>query len=456
MKINRTEILLHSVKRLLRRNADVNIHRLLIKSHHAEIAAVIRQLPDEDGVSVINQIRGTEKELDTFVELEGKFIQTYLEITNDKDHIADVMHKLPEDEAAALLAEIDEDISQEILSLMKDSKKEEVKEILQYGEDTCGRIMAVNTFVLNQNLTAKEAIAEIQNSKDLESLFYIYIMDDYDKLVGVVSMRQVLQVKPSRVIKEFMSRDVIHVNVYDSQEKAANFIEDYNFVSLPVVDDEGKLVGMVTVDDVIDYIRDEADEELLQLAGVEPEAIDDFSFWRAFGSRVLWYGLLFIGGVLCSEIILYFFSKFPREIAYLCFAPLVLRLGGSTAIQSITFINQGILDKDIERSRAVRALWGQTGITLLVALLLAGSVFIYGKVRLSDNDIVPMGLALGLMAVTIFSLIIGLVIPIIFDKLKFDSLQASSRFVHFLMDALNLLVFFKFLRVWNSFMNGGL
>jgi len=443
-------MLLHSVTRLLRRNAQSNIYRLLAKAHPAEIAAVIRQLPDEDGVAVISQIRGSDKEPDTFVELEGKFLQTYLNITEDKAHIVEVMQKLPEDEVAALLAEIDPEDSDEILSLMKGSKKEDVHEILQYGEDTCGRIMAVNVFSLNQNLSAKQAIAEIQKSKGLESLFYIYIVDDYGSLMGVVSMRQILQVKPARVLKDFMTRDLIQVNVYDSQEKAASFVEEYNFVSLPVVDDERRLVGMVTVDDVIDYIRDEADEELLQLAGVEPEAIDDFSFWRAFSSRAIWYGLLFIGGVLCSEIILHFFSYFPKEVAYLCFAPLILRLGGSVAIQSITFIDQGILNLDIERSRAVRALWGQTAITMLVALLLAVAVFIYGYLRLAETPIMPLGLAVGLITVTIFSVSIGLIIPIIFHKLKFDSLQASSRFVHFLMDALNLFVFFQFLWIWNK------
>ncbi len=435
----------HSITRLLNRNADANIRRILEKSHPSEIAAVIRELPDEDGVHVIGQIKDTNQEPETFVELEGKFVQTYIDITSDKAHIAKVMQELPEDEVAALLAELEEETKEEILSLMKKSTKEEVTEILQYAEDTCGRIMAVNVHKFEQNIMAKEAISQIQNTKNVESIYYIYVVDEDECIVGVISLRQLLQVQGSRKLKDFMSRDVVKMNVFDSQEKAANYVEEYNFVSLPVEDDEGKLVGMVTVDDVIDYIRDEAQDDVLQMAGVEAEAIEDFSYWRAFGSRTLWYGLLFIGGILCSEIILYYFKFFPKEIALLCFAPLVLRLGGSMATQTHTFVTQGILEVDIERSRAIKAFWGQIMITLLVAILLSVAVFSYSYFRFENLMMFSLGLGLGVVMVTVISISIGLLIPLIFQKLNFDPQPASSRFIHFLMDAISLLVYFRFL-----------
>lgn len=450
MKMTKTEMLVQSVFRLLRRGARGHIERLLAKAHPSEIAAVVRHLALEDAIAVIRMNRDMEKEAKTFVELEGKFLQRYLDATGEKTHVAEVMQRLPEDEVAALLAELTPGTKEELLSLMKGTKKEEVSEILQYGEDTVGRIMAVNVFCLDQNMTAREAIDKIQQSSGLESLFYVYIVDEGGVLMGVVSMRQLLQVEANRVLKNFMTTEVLRVNVYDSQEKAAHLVAEYNLVSLPVVDDSGKLVGMVTVDDVIDYIRDEADDELLQFTGAEAEAIDDFSFWRAFVTRSVWYALLFVGGIFSSEIILYFFSSFPPEVISLCFAPLALRLGGSVAIQSITFINQGIFDENIERVRAWRALWGQSLTTLLVACLLGGGVFAYGYVRLSQEMALSLGLGLGLILVTLFSICMGLMIPALFHKLRFDSLQASSRFVHFLMDAMNLFVFFQFLRVWRG------
>ena len=443
MKVNKSKLLFESIVRLLRRGARDHIERLLIKSHPSEIAAVVRKLADEEGVFVINQIQNMEKKAETLVELEGKFLQTFLDETQDREHIAKVVQTLPMEETANLLADLEDENKEEILSLMKKSAKEDVSEILQYGEDTCGRIMAINFFAINQSKTAAEAISEIQKNKNLESVFYIYVVDDLDKLVGVVSLRQILQVKSNRKLKEFMINDVIWVDVYDSHEKAASYVEEYNFVSLPVVDEFGILQGIVMVDDVIDFIRDEAQEEALQIAGVDPEAIDDFSFWRSLGLKSIWYGLLFIGGILCSEIVLYYFSHFPEEVIFLCFAPLVLRFGGSIATQNITLLNQGILDLEIEKSRAYKTVWGQNGIALLVSVFLAAAIYGYSFFRFSQMDL-SLSLSLGIIVVSIVSMVLGLLVPIIFFKMKLDSSKASSRFVHFLMDAISLFVFFQF------------
>lgn len=450
MKMSKTEMLLHSITRLLRRDATSHIKRLLEKSHPSEIAAVVRQLPTEDGMAVMLELKDMENEPETFVELEGKFLQAYIEHTDNKAHVAEIMHRLPEDEVAALLSDIDDDVAVEILSLTKESTQEEVTEILQYGEDTCGRNMAVNVFSLNQNMKAKEAIEAIQNSDNIESIFYVYIVDDFTRLVGVVSLRQILQVKPSRDIKEIMTRDVVKVNVFDKQERAAQLVEEYNFVSLPVVDDTGHLLGMVTVDDVIDYIRDEAQEEVMNMAGVEAEAIDDFSYFRSFLSRIIWFGLLFLGGILSSEIILYFFPDLPEAILPLCFAPLVLRLGGSASTQITTLTQQAVLNVEIEHERALRALWGQIFVMTLVSILLALWLTIYGVLRFQQLPVVPLGIGVGLVMVTVFAMLIGLIVPIIFEKLRFDSLKASSRFIHFLMDGFSLLVFFQFLMFWHE------
>lgn len=450
MKINRTEMLIHSVTKLLHRDADAHIIKMLKKSHPSEVAALLRQLSTEDARKITECMRGLEIEAETFVELEGKFLQAYLDWTDDKAHVIKLFQELPEDEVAGLLSDIDEDLSEELLSLMRKTTQDEVKEILQYEEDTCGRAMAVNVFHMSQEATAKETIEEIQNSSELESVFYVYVVDEFEKLVGVVSLRQILQVRSNRKLKTFMTTDVIRVNVHDNQEKASHFVEEYNFVSLPVVEDDDTLAGMITVDDVIDLIRDEAQDEVLQIAGVESEAIDDFSFWRAFGFRILWFGLLFLGGVFSSELILHYYSHFPRDIHYLCFAPLILRLGGSVTTQTMAFMHQSLLSDDIERQRAAKAFRGQVGTTLLVTILLALAVMGYDYYRLSFDLVMPLGLGLGLVTVAVLSTLIGMIVPYAFDKMNLDSVTQSSRFVHFLMDVISLYIFFQFLWLWRN------
>ena len=451
MEVKKSEILLDTIVRLTRRNARTNIRRLLLKSHPSEVAGVIRQLPDHQGVELISEIRGSDIEAETFSELGGVFLETYLSRKDDKPHITEVLQRLPEDEAAKLLADIDKELAAEIMSLMHVGTQAEVAEILQYDENTCGRIMAVNVFALNQNLTAREGIDAIQNTSSPESLFYIYVIDDFENLVGVISLRQLLQVDKGLKLADFMNRDVTRVHAYQTQEEAAHYIEEYNYVCLPVVNETGKLIGMVTVDDIIDYIRDEAQDDVLQMAGVEKEAIEDFSFKRAFLSRGFWYLILFAGGILTSELIISFFPNFPESIYLLSFAPLVLRLGGSVATQTSTFLHQGILSNDIEHSRAVRALWGQNAVTLVVSILLAAATFLFSMLRHPGHMAYALGTALGLMAVALSSMILGHIVPYLSAKIRVDSLKVSSRFFHFTMDVLSLLIFFVFVWRWKIY-----
>lgn len=449
MRVKKSKILYDTITRLMRRQAHGNIRRMLLKSHPSEIASVVRQFPTEEAITLMEEIRGSDVEAKTFTELESAFLGSYLSVRDDKPHIAEVLQKLPDDEAAALLADLPTALAQEIISLMKGSTQAEVNEILQYAEDSCGRIMAVNVMSLNQDSTAAQAIGHIQSQPHTESLYYIYVIDEFGNLVGVVSLKQLLQVDGSRSLKDFMVREVVKVNVYDSKVKAADCIEEYNFVSLPVVDDAGKIMGMVTVDDVIDVIREEAQDEVLEMAGVEPEALEDFSFWRALSSRGLWYALLYLGGILCSELILHFFTDFPDRILILCFSPLAMRMGGSIAFQGMTFVNQGILNTGIDRGRATQALWGQNVVTLTMGLLLSLSVFFYMFFRFDNYHDVALIMGLALLVVAIVSALVGVALPFLFSLLRLDPLRASTRFVHFLMDGVSLVVFFKFsLKFW--------
>lgn len=448
---SKTDLLYDSIKRLQRRDAKAHIRKMLLKAHPSEVAAVIRQLSDDEAVELISLIRNSSVEVDVFSELGSGFLETYLDLNDsDKEHIAHVIQKIDHDDAAAILDEIDTDLADELMGLMKEAKKNELSEILDYEEDSCGRIMNKSVFFMNQDSTAKEAIESLQKTA-ASSVFYIYVVDDFKNLIGVCSLRQVLQVPQDKTLKTFMERNVKHVNVHQTQEEAALSIEEYNFVSFPVTNDQGQLLGVITVDDIIDYIRDEAQDEVLQLTGVESEGVEDFGFVRAFLSRGMWYGLLLLGGILCSEIILHFFNGFPRQILYVCFAPLVLRFGGSVSMQTSTFVNQSILDEGIEKERASRALWGQNLVILVVALLMGGIVFAYGYFRFEQNFVFPLSISVAMLTVTVFALMMGVLVPVIFHKLGMDALQSSSRFIHFLMDALSLLVFFEVIWIWYSY-----
>jgi magnesium transporter len=436
---SKIQILQENILRLARRGAHAHIRRMLLKSHPAEIVAVVRQAPADLALVLMEQLRHSVIEPKVFAELGSAFLATYLAKRDDKAHIADVLQQLPEDDAAHLLSDLSS--ADEILTLMRGTSREEVAEILQYEEGSCGRIMSVNVFALNQNLTARDTIEEIQKSSSPESLFYLYAVDDFENLVGVVSLRQILQVEGARRLKDFMTSDVVRVNVYSSRDEAARLVEEYDFVSVPVVDDKGRLVGMVTVDDAIDTIREAANDDVLQMAGVEAEAIEDFSYWRAALTRARWFGLLLLCGIIVSELIHAFLAGQVQALALgFGFLPLAIRLGSSTANQFITVIQQGIIETDIERSRAIKAVWGQALVTgsALVALTLAASGF--ATWRYQSFPLAGLPLALGLLFVAIVSSLLGVLVPFVFKRLKLNALQASSRFFFFL-DILTCYIF---------------
>lgn len=450
MEIKKSAILFDTISRLSRRGIHAHVRRLLLKSHPAEIAGVIRQMSDADGVALIGEIRLSEVEAKTFNEIGGAFLKTYLTLKpDDKAHLAEVLQKLPEDETAALLTELDEGPKRELMGLMQVGARAEVTELLEYDEGTCGRIMAVNVFSLKQDTTAREAIDTIQQASIPESLFYVYVTDDYENLVGVASLRQILQVDRAKKLSEFMTREVIRITADRPQEEAARLIEEYNFVCLPVVNENGKLLGMVTVDDIIDFIRDEAQDDVLHLAGVEKQAIDDFTFSRAFLSRGFWFLLLTAGGILSSELILRFFPGLPVNLYLLSFAPLALRLGGSIATQTSAFLHQSVINPDMERGRAARALWGQNAVTAVVAIVLALTAYVYAVLRFPGSRTPSLSLAVGLLSVAAFAMTAGLGVPYLAYRLRLDSLKVSSRFFHVTMDVLSLLFFFIFAWCWN-------
>jgi magnesium transporter len=184
------------------------------------------------------------------------------------------------------------------------------------------------------------------------------------------------------------------------------------------------------------------------MAGVEKEAIDDFSYARAGLSRGFWYLLLFLGAIFCSEFVIRFFPEISGELRWFAFAPLVLRLGGSIATQTSAFTHQGLLNDDIERGRAFRAWCGQNAVSLTVASALALAAYAYARWRFPADPAEALGISLGLFAVTLFSLALGMAVPLLAARVRLDSLKASSRFFHFTMDVLNLVIFFYFVRWW--------
>src|SRR4030095_12461147 len=277
MPQRKLDVVLDSVKRLMRIGATANLVHLLQKQHPADLAQLFSELPDKERQSAFTLLaeRNTKLAMEALSEL-GPEAGAALLRERSAEEIVKLAQELPSDDAAHLIDSRPEDWSAAVLELLqKRPAGGDVGDLLEYAEQTAGRIMNPKVFALAEDMTASEAITALQGSRDVEVVFYLYVIDARRHLVGVVSLRRLLLVSPETPLKRIMTTDLISVRADMDQEEVARLVASYNLLAIPVVDEENKLVGVITVDDVIDVIKDEATEDVYRLAGV---ASDDRVF----------------------------------------------------------------------------------------------------------------------------------------------------------------------------------
>ena len=278
----RIDLVLDSVKRLLRIGATANLLNLLQKQHPADLAQIFSELPNRDREATFSLLveRNGRLAMEAISEL-GPEAGAALLATRSAEEIAKLAQEIESDDAAALIDYLPEELSAAVLELMRPKQSVEVENLLEYDEQTAGRIMNPQVFALSEDLTVGEAITELQGNRDVEMVFYLYVVDGRRHLVGVTSLRRLLLVSPETPLKRIMTTDLISARVDMDQEEVARQVASYNLLAIPVADEENKLVGVITVDDIIDVIKDEATEDIYRLAGV---AGDERAFYA--GGRV--------------------------------------------------------------------------------------------------------------------------------------------------------------------------
>jgi magnesium transporter len=361
----RIDLVLDSVKRLLRIGATANLLNLLQKQHPADLAQVFSELPDKDREAAFSLLaeRNGRLAMESISEL-GPEAGAALLATRSAEEIAKLAQEIPSDDAAALIDYLPEELSAAVLDLMRPKESGVVENLLEYDEQTAGRIMNPHVFALNEDMTVGEAITELQNNRDVEMVFYLYVVDDRKHLVGVVSLRRLLLVSPETPLKRIMTADLISARVDMDQEEVARQVAAYNLLAIPVVDEENKLVGIITVDDVIDVIKDEATEDIYRLAGV---AGDERAFTPAGESlrkRLPWLAINLATAFMATTVVAIFEPTIDKLAAVAIFMPVVAGMGGNAATQTLTVIVRGIALVELTWSNSRKALLKEAAVGL--------------------------------------------------------------------------------------------
>jgi magnesium transporter len=435
------KILVESIKRLLRRDATSHLLKIVKKTHAADLASVF------DFLSIQNQRRLFK--LINDVSLKGEIFSnldedTFLGIVDgmNLDDIVEIFDLMPRDDVADLLGCMPVEKSDAILEKMKKEGSKEVEGLLHYEDDTAGGIMVPEFIALQEDTTAGEAIQSLQKEHlDVEMPFYLYVVDANGNLIGVSSLRQLVMVPSNTPLKNFMTTDVFAVKTSMDQEEVAKIVARYDILAVPVVDDTNKLVGIITVDDVIDIIREEATEDILKMVGVGEEFVETTSIFKNIKMRMPWLFASCIGGIIASFIIGYFQSSLSK-LAYLAaFIPVIMGMGGNIGVQSATITVRGLATGRL----SIRDLWSVVSKQILVGLMLGLFYgFVVGLVAQLkySRELFALAVGLGVLSSMTLAALAGSLVPMTLAKINIDPAIASGPFVTTAIDIISVSFYF--------------
>lgn len=442
MTQEKNKILIESIKRLLRRNAIGHLRKIVNKTHAADLSDIFPYLTVRQQHRIFELIDDVEKKGFLFSELDEATFLSFVDQMN-VDDIVPVLEAMPSDDVADILGHLQEEKSDAILKKMKREGQEEVESLLKYGDDTAGGIMVPDFIALREDETAGEAIKLFQKDyKDVEMPFYLYVVDEYGKLVGVSSLRQLVVVSPETPLKAFMSTDVISVRTDMDQEEVAKVVARYDILAVPVVDDTNTLVGIITVDDIIDIIKEEADEDMLKMAGIGAEMIESKSVFRNTRTRMPWLLASCFGGLAATFIIASFSDTLQKVAALAAFIPVINGMGGNIGTQSSTIVVRGISMGYLD----VRKIWAVVFKELSVGFLL-GVVYgiLIGTFAHFRFNAFKLALAVGSAVVCSMSVaaLVGSLVPMVFARMKIDPAVATGPFVTTAIDIIAVFFYFQ-------------
>ena len=436
-------ILRDTYRRLLRRNAKINLIKLTGKTHPADLAEVFRHFSTEEQIEIFSLMKENEHAAEFLVELDDALVIELLE-NESYERIAAIIKKAPTNDQSGILNILKDEKAQSIIELLNAEEQEEIAEIMGYPDDSAGTLMNTEVFTLHESITAGEAIKTLQDQEGAEMVFYLYITDDDDRLVGVISLRALTTTPSSTKLKDIMIKNIHSIRPETDQEDVAKIVAQYNFLAVPVLDSDSKLLGIVTVDDVVDVIREEATEDFLRMAGAgKDREILLKSSWENAKARLPWLFASWIGGIGAASIIGAFENMLANIVALAAFIPVILGMGGNIATQSSTIIVRGMATGRVNIGGEIKLIFKEIKVGLILGSLYGILLGVFAKFTFtSAPDNLGFVVGLSICASMVVAATVGTIIPLILRKLDIDPAIATGPFVTTSIDILGVLFYF--------------
>jgi len=445
---NEGMVLMDTVRRLNRRGAVAHLLKLLQKTHPADMAWVFRHLAPEERKKIFNIIAQTESVGEFLSEVDQAIMLELVQDLTPKFMVA-VIAEMASDDVADLLEALPEETANEIRKLMVKEDRDEVDELLQYHPESAGGLMSPDFMALDGELTAGDAIKIVQErSEEMEMSFYLYITHGDGQLAGVISLRELLLHPPYRQLKNIMNTNVTSVTTDTNQDEVAHVISQYNILAVPVVDNSYKLVGIVTVDDIIDVIREEASEDFLQMAGAgkDTEILLKPTMANAM-TRAPWLFASWMGGIVAMLIISAFNKELQKVLALAAFIPIINGMGGNIATQSSTIIIRGIATGRVNMQAVGKVVFKEMRVGLLLGTVYGTFLGVLAFFGYSQYQNLGFVVGIGMFFVMTLAATVGTFVPLVLKRLNFDAAIATGPFVTTSTDILGVLTYFTIAKI---------
>jgi len=434
--------LIDNISDLILNKNNKEIKKIVKNLHYADLAELINELKFDESLYLLKLI-DSDKTSDVLTELDDDLRERVLKEFSEKE-IAGEIKELDSDDAVDILSELSEEKKEKVISLIKDENiTENIRELLNYDEDTAGGLMAKELISVNENWSVLKCLREIRKqAKDITRVHSIYVLNKKEELIGRLSLKDLIMSPSKKKIKQIYIPKVDYVNVNDSAEDVAKLMRKYDLEAIPVINDDRQLLGRITIDDIVDFIKDEAEEDYLLAAGVSNDVEADDSIFELSKARLPWLILGLLGG-LGSVFILESFEEIMASEslrALFFYTPLIAAMAGNVGVQSSAIVVQGLAN-DLIKGSVLKRLVKEVSLTVLNGIILSLLIIGFGQIV---NQPIEMSLTISvsMIFVIIVAALIGTAVPIILDKLDIDPAIATGPFITTGNDVIGILLFF--------------
>ena len=434
---------LEKIKDLLTNKKYNELKKILNELNSADIPGILEEFDKEDVIRIF-RLLSKEQAGEAFSYMESDMREKLLEDLTDRE-LKSVIDELFMDDTVDLIEEMPSNVVKRILKLVNKEDRNTINELLKYPEDSAGSIMTTEFIDLKENMTAEQALKRIRKiGTDSETIYTCYVLTEKRILKGIINIKDILIAPKEKLIKELMETNIISANTLEDQEEVAKKFDKYDFYALPVVDNESRLVGIITVDDAINVLQDEAQEDFEKMAAITPteEGYFETSVWKHAKNRIVWLLILMLSAAITGNILAQYEAAFAVAPFLVAFIPMIMGTGGNCGSQSSTLIIRGLATDEIKLKDIFRVIWKEIRVAFIVGVALAIVNAIRVIIQYRDIQLAVV-LGITLIVTTIISKVLGCVLPMLAKRLKLDPAIMAAPLITTLVDVCSILVYFQ-------------